>query len=205
MFPPRLTTHNFFFAAMPRTSVLRRSLLSLRQPRVKPRPTVPKSRLRPRLYLSCLPFIRLARLPMSRQISFRQGRDGAKPPPLVPPSLPSITVSAARTLRYRRPNNQSPSRDYPDGHGSPRRPERGPPVLPTRPSPPPLGLPLPRLSQFRRFRACKARTAPRPPFVRDKPQPSSSFMRPLSATRTLTGRENNASNQPSMPSFGISG
>jgi len=123
---------------------------------VKPRPTVPQSRLSPRLYLSCLPFLRLARLPLSRQISFRQGRAGVKPPPLVPPGLPSITGSCALTLRHRRSNNQSPPRDSPDGHGSPRPPTRGPPVLSTRSPPPPLGMPLPRLSLFRRFLACKA-------------------------------------------------
>ena len=192
MFPPRLPTHSFFFTAKPRTLILRRPLLSLRQPRVKSRPTVPHSRLRPRRYLSCLPFLRLARLPLSRQISFRQGRAGVKPPPLVPPGLPSITVSCALTLRHRRSNNQSPPRDSPDGHDSPRPPTRGPPVQSTRPPPPPLGMPLPRLSLFRRFLACKARKARRPPFPRDQPQQSSNSVRPSSATRTMTGREQRA-------------
>ena len=84
-----------------------------------------------------------ARLPLSRQISFGQGRAGAKLPPQVPLGLPSITFSAARILRHRRPNNQSPPRDSPDGRGSLRASARGPHVLPTQPSPPPLGLPLP--------------------------------------------------------------
>ena len=128
MFPPRLPTHNSFFTAMPRTSVLRRPLLSLRQPRVKPRPTVPKSRLRLRLYLSCLPFLTLARLPLSRQISFRQGRAGgqrqaadagssrpavdygfSRPNPAPPPAKQPVTTARLP----RRPRLPSPSHERP--------------------------------------------------------------------------------------------
>ena len=141
---------------------------------------------------------------MSRHISFRQGRKGAKPPPLVPPGLPSTTVSAARIVRHLGPNHQSPPHDSPDGHGSHRPPARGLPVLPTRPSSPPLGLPLPRLSLFRRFLAHKVRTAPRPPFPRYQPQPSSNSASSSSATRALTGRANDAPNKPVMSPFGTS-
>ena len=128
MFPPRLPTHNVFFTAKPQKSVLRRPLLSLRQPRVKPRPTVPQSRLSPRLYLSCLLFLRLAHLPMSRQISFRQGRAGgqrqaadagssrpavdygfSRPNPASPPA--NQPLATARLPR--RPRLPSPSRKRP--------------------------------------------------------------------------------------------
>ena len=76
-------------------------------------------------------------------ISFRQGRDGAKPPPLVPPALPSITVATARILLYHRPNHRPPPRDSPDGQRSPRPPARGVPVLTTRLPTSSLSLPLP--------------------------------------------------------------
>ena len=68
--PPTPTNPQRFFTPKPRPSVLRRSLFSLRQPRTKPRPTVPQFRSFLRLYLSCLPLLRLTRLPLSRQISF---------------------------------------------------------------------------------------------------------------------------------------
>ena len=166
----------------------------------------PSPGLCPRLYLSYFPLLRPARFPLSSRISLRQGHAGYMPPPLVPPGLPSITVSTAQILLHRRLNYQSPPRDSLDSHGSPRPPAKGPRVLPTRPPPPPLGLPLPRLSLVRRFLACKAWTvAILPPFhIYHQPQRSSNCASPSSATRTLAGRAINSPNQPVVLTQNIS-